>query len=654
MLTAACSIRHVAEPFGICKVIPPRDAWSVGSDDSRDNDLDESAVWLREVDASKFRFPTKLQPVHMLMRCHSPAAVFCAQLFLFEQSCGREWDAPLVDSRHISLYDLYCAVVSRGGFDALGEDNTAWFAVLDQVKLSDDGETAKRVRSVYRECLLEYERHCGTRLPLSTDAEIAAAVQADAALQRRLADFSYGDGGDWSLSAYRRMADAFANSYFDCSDDDDDAPSVKRSAVDVDLVEREYWQIVEGRRGAVEVPYGNDLSAVRVAGSHAHGAAHRTLFPMSARDHSTYSGWNLNRLARCRGSLLRYVHHTLPGITDPMVYVGMLFTTFCWHTEDNYLASINYLHGGAPKVWYGVPAVHRAAFEALMRARFADLFAQHPDLLYQLVTTLDPRALREHGISCVRAVQRGGEFIITFPASFHAGFNCGFNIAEAVNFGTEHWLAFGRRSLEDYHRRDGNRPSAFSYHNLLCLAARAALADDMLRELALAVVNELRTVRQDLIDTCATLAAAGVTRVDKFPHYDGDSANAEVDLIQCFDCQVDCFLLAVVCPCTPVGRLSCPKHYDRLCGCANSQRCQLVRYSPHKLGKLIDALVVHVPSLPSLNDVRPPTREQIRADAHAIDKWRETHETARGMALQENSGEPIRRMGVSKRRRVKL
>jgi histone demethylase JARID1 len=173
-------------------------------------------------------------------------------------------------------------------------------------------------------------------------------------------------------------------------------------------------------------------------------------------------------LARARGSLLRHVHHTLPGITDPMLYVGMLFTTFCWHTEDNYLASINYLHGGAPKVWYGVPSSHRAQFEALMRARYGELFALHPDLLFQLVTTLNPRELHEHNIPCVRAVQRGGEFVITFPASFHAGFNCGFNVAEAVNFGSEHWLPFGRRSIEDYHKRDGNRPSAFSYHNLLC------------------------------------------------------------------------------------------------------------------------------------------------------------------------------------------
>ena len=50
----------------------------------------------------------------------------------------------------------------------------------------------------------------------------------------------------------------------------------------------------------------------------------------------------LQALPRDGESVLRVLDVDIPGVTSPMLYVGMLFATFAWHVEDHYLYSINY------------------------------------------------------------------------------------------------------------------------------------------------------------------------------------------------------------------------------------------------------------------------------------------------------------------------
>jgi hypothetical protein len=45
-----------------------------------------------------------------------------------------------------------------------------------------------------------------------------------------------------------------------------------------------------------------------------------------------------------------------------------------------------------------------------------------------------------------------GEFILTFPGSYHAGFSTGINIGEAVNFVSRSWFDYGFRCQEIYRR----------------------------------------------------------------------------------------------------------------------------------------------------------------------------------------------------------
>ena len=61
--------------------------------------------------------------------------------------------------------------------------------------------------------------------------------------------------------------------------------------------------------------------------------------------------WNLHNIPYVPGSMTRHLPDPITGINVPWLYLGMLFASFAWHNEDNYLYSINYMHWGAPKMW---------------------------------------------------------------------------------------------------------------------------------------------------------------------------------------------------------------------------------------------------------------------------------------------------------------
>ncbi|KAJ6317469.1 hypothetical protein OIU76_013082 [Salix suchowensis] len=161
------------------------------------------------------------------------------------------------------------------------------------------------------------------------------------------------------------------------------------------------------------------------------------------------SPWNLQVIARSPGSLTRFMPDDIPGVSSPMVYIGMLFSWFAWHVEDHELHSMNFLHTGSPKTWYSVPGDYVYAFEEVIRTeayggnidRLAAL-----SLLGEKTTLLSPEAIISSGIPCCRLVQNPGEYVVTFPRAYHVGFSHGFNCGEAANFGTPQWLKVAKEA----------------------------------------------------------------------------------------------------------------------------------------------------------------------------------------------------------------
>ncbi|KAI3995935.1 hypothetical protein MKX01_017132, partial [Papaver californicum] len=178
--------------------------------------------------------------------------------------------------------------------------------------------------------------------------------------------------------------------------------------------------------------------------------------------------WNMRGVSRHKESLLRFMKEDIPGVTSPMVYLAMLFSWFAWHVEDHDLHSLNYLHMGAGKTWYGVPKDAAVAFEEVIRVHGYGgevnplvTFAT----LGEKTTVLSPEVLIGAGIPCCRLVQNVGEFVVTFPRAYHSGFSHGFNCGEAANIATPKWLTVANEAA--IRRASINCPPMVSHLQLL-------------------------------------------------------------------------------------------------------------------------------------------------------------------------------------------
>ena len=81
---------------------------------------------------------------------------------------------------------------------------------------------------------------------------------------------------------------------------------------------------------------------------------------------------------------------------------------------------------------------------------FSDILKEEakncPVFLRHKNTIIKPEVLRKLDIPVFEVVQEAGEFIVTFPFAYHSGYNHGYNCAEAVNFGIEEWIEWGKRA----------------------------------------------------------------------------------------------------------------------------------------------------------------------------------------------------------------
>uniref|UniRef100_A0A672LQN7 [histone H3]-trimethyl-L-lysine(4) demethylase n=1 Tax=Sinocyclocheilus grahami TaxID=75366 RepID=A0A672LQN7_SINGR len=373
---------------------------------------------------------------------------------------------------------------------------------------------------------------------------------------------------DYSLKSFGEMADSFKSDYF----------NMPVHMVPTELVEKEFWRLVGTIEEDVTVEYGADIASKEFgSGFPIKGGK----FKVAPHDEKYLQcGWNLNNMAMMTPSVLTHVTADICGMTLPWLYVGMCFSSFCWHIEDHWSYSINYLHWGEPKTWYGAPGFAAEQLEAVMKKLAPELFESQPDLLHQLVTIMNPNTLMAHGVPIYRTNQCAGEFIITFPRAYHSGFNQGFNFAEAVNFCTVDWMPLGRQCVEHY--RLLNRYCVFSHDEMVCNMAMKADRLDVV--LASAVQKDMRLMIKEERELRDKVRKMGVVQCELFKY----------DLLadderQCVKCRTTCYLSALTCPCRP-GVQVCLHHGHDLCSCPVSNYTLNYRFTLDDLYPMMNAV----------------------------------------------------------------
>ncbi|KAI3421506.1 uncharacterized protein J3R85_012198 [Psidium guajava] len=635
-------IRPEAEPYGVCKIVPPK-SWKPPF----------------ALDLDKFTFPTKTQAIHQLQA--RPAACDTETFELeygrfLEEHCGKKLKKRVrvvFEGADLDLCRLFNAVKRFGGYDKVVKDKK-WGDVFRFVRsVGKVSECAKHVLcQLYREHLYDYEgyynrlnrkkakiykrriqpegkrenglecssskrrrRSEGARKVCQMKGEVEEeerydqiCEQCDSGLHGEVMllcdrcnkgwhiyclcpplkqippgnwycldclnsnedNFGFVPGKKFSMEDFKRIADRAKKKWFGSG-------SVSRAQM-----EKKFWEIVEGSVGKVEVMYGSDLdTSVYGSGFPRVNDERPDSVESKVWDEYRASPWNLNNLPKLKGSMLHAVQNSIAGVMVPWLYVGMLFSSFCWHFEDHCFYSMNYLHWGEPKCWYSVPGSESSAFEKVMKETLPDLFDAQPDLLFQLVTMLNPSVLQENGVPVYSILQEPGNFVITFPRSFHGGFNFGLNCAEAVNFAPADWIPHGGYSSELY--RFYRKPAVLSHEELLCVVAKSNYdrkASPFLGKELLKILAKEKDWREQLWQN-------GIVKSSPMPPRTRPECVGTEEDPMCIICQQYLYLSAVVCGCRPSAAV-CLEHWQHICECNPSKHRLLYR---HTLAELSDLLL---------------------------------------------------------------
>ena len=167
------SIRAEAEPYGLCRIVPPA-GWEVPF----------------HQDPATFSFKTRIQTVNelQLRLKKGKHRGFRAEYADFMQTQGQSVTrSPVFAGRKLDLQSLYDCVASGGGFDAACSGKR-WRDIARTIVSADVGPSeAFALRQLYQKWLLAYEKHKKHQESLSPTgkAKEAAATKREREEERK-------------------------------------------------------------------------------------------------------------------------------------------------------------------------------------------------------------------------------------------------------------------------------------------------------------------------------------------------------------------------------------------------------------------------------------------------------------------------------------
>lgn len=176
------------------------------------------------------------------------------------------------------------------------------------------------------------------------------------------------------------------------------------------------------------------------------------------------------------------------------------------------------------------------------------------------------------GVKVHRAVQRAGDFVITFPKAYHMGFCHGFNIGEAVNFAHPDWIEEGAKALARYSQIA--QPSVIAHESILCIGMRVVMLKLGVEQQAPHADRYINAFveRFQLLTGMIKQVLEAKDVKERFM--------TEKEVITCYFCKTMCHMAAVKCNCKKVGYMCLvPCSTESRCKSDKCRKAMLVRHS---------------------------------------------------------------------------